>query len=237
MEKNIKITVLIPCYNEGKTIEKVLTDVKKSLDEIKCLYEIIIINDCSSDNTENILKKYELSKHLKIIHHNKNMGKGAAIRSGISVSKGELIIIQDADLEYNPRDYKKLILPFEETDADVVYGSRFIGGGNYVRIHFFWHFLANKILTFICNFVTNLNLTDMETGYKVFKKNILLSLDLKENSFGIEPELTIKLSKKNAKFFEVPISYNGRSYAEGKKITIKDAFRALFCIFRYSIFK
>ena len=237
MEKNIKITVLIPCYNEGKTIEKVLTDVKKSLDQIKCLYEIIIINDCSSDNTKNILKKYELSKHLKIIHHNKNMGKGAAIRSGISVSKGEVIIIQDADLEYNPRDYKKLILPFEETDADVVYGSRFIGGGNYVRIHFFWHFLANKILTFICNFVTNLNLTDMETGYKVFKKNILLSLDLKENSFGIEPELTIKLSKKNAKFFEVPISYNGRSYAEGKKITIKDAFRALFCIFRYSIFK
>lgn len=237
MEKNIKITVLIPCYNEGQTIEKVLTDVKKSLDEIKYLYEIIIINDFSSDNTENILKKYELSEHLKIIHHNKNMGKGAAIRSGISVSKGELIIIQDADLEYNPRDYKKLILPFEETDADVVYGSRFIGGGNYVRIHFFWHFLANKILTFICNFVTNLNLTDMETGYKVFKKNILQSLDLKENSFGIEPELTIKLSKKNAKFFEVPISYNGRSYAEGKKITIKDAFRALFCIFRYSIFK
>ena len=237
MEKNIKITVLIPCYNEAKTIEKVLINVKKNLDEINYSYEIIIINDFSSDNTENILKKLKVNENLKIINHDKNMGKGAAVRSGISESKGELIIIQDADLEYNPRDYKKLLLPFEETDADVVYGSRFIGGGNYVRIHFFWHFLANKILTFICNFFTNLNLTDMETGYKVFKKNILLSLDLKENSFGIEPELTIKLSKKNAKFFEVPISYNGRSYAEGKKITIKDAFRALFCIFRYSIFK
>ncbi|WP_440907489.1 glycosyltransferase family 2 protein [Candidatus Pelagibacter sp.] len=237
MEENIKITVIIPCYNEAKTIEKVLIDVKKNLDEINYSYEIIIINDFSSDNTENILKKLKVNENLKIINHDKNMGKGAAVRSGISVSKGELIIIQDADLEYNPRDYKKLLIPFEETDADVVYGSRFIGGGNYVRIHFFWHFLANKILTFICNFFTNLNLTDMETGYKVFKRNILLKLDLKENSFGIEPELTIKLSKKNAKFFEVPISYNGRSYAEGKKITIKDAFRALFCIFRYSIFK
>ena len=148
----------------------------------------------------------------------KTYGKGKAIRSGIKKVEEGLILIQDADLEYNPRDYKKLLKPFEEANADVVYGSRFLGGQEYSRIHYFWHFIANKILTFLCNFFTNLNMTDMETGYKVFKKENIDKIDLIEDSFGIEPELTIKLAKQKLRFFEVPISYNGRSYAEGKKL-------------------
>ena len=157
------------------------------------------------------------------------------MHTAIKHSSGDLILIQDADLEYDPFDYNNLFLPFFETDADVVYGSRFIGGGKYVRIHFFWHYLANKILTFLCNIFTNLNLTDVETGYKVFKSEALKSINLVEESFAFEPEVTIKLAKKKLRFYEVPITYNGRSYEEGKKIGIKDAFIALKTIILYSI--
>ena len=230
----MKISIIIPCFNEEKTVGIVINKVLKFN-----LYEkeLIIVDDCSTDTSKDIIKNLAANNsEIKPFFLEKNLGKGGALKKGVQEAKGDIILIQDADLEYDPKDFPTLLKPFSETDADIVYGSRFLGG-EYVRLHFFWHYLANKLLTFCSNIVTNLNMTDMETGYKVFKKNILLSLDLKENSFGIEPELTIKLSKKNAKFFEVPISYNGRSYAEGKKITIKDAFRALFCIFRYSIFK
>ena len=173
----------------------------------------------------------------KILFHEKNLGKGAAVQTALQYVTGDLIIIQDADLEYDPFDYNKLLLPFFETNADVVYGSRFLGGGKYVRIHFFWHYLANKILTFICNLFINLNLTDMETGYKVFKTDALKNISLKEKTFSFEPEVTIKLSKKKYKFFEVPITYNGRSYQEGKKIRLKDDFIALKTIVLYSFKK
>jgi len=193
------------------------------------------VDDFSTDGTIKKLKKFTTSENIKIIFHDKNQGKGAAIQTAIKFITGDIVIIQDADLEYDPYDYEKLLLPFFETDADIVYGSRFMGGGKYVRIHFFWHFLANKILTFICNLFINLNLTDMETGYKVFKSSALKNIDLVEKSFSFEPEVTIKLAKKKYKFFEVPITYNGRSYEEGKKIGIKDAFIALKTIILYSI--
>ena len=196
-------------------------------------YEIIIIDDCSNDGTRELLNKIQDPK-IKIFLHDRNQGKGGAIQTAIKKITGELIIIQDADLEYDPFDYNKLLLPFFETNADIVYGSRFLGGGKYVRIHFFWHYLANKLLTFICNLFTNLNLTDVETGYKVFKSQVIKSINLKEKTFSFEPEVTIKLAKKKYKFYEVPITYNGRSYDEGKKIGLKDAFIALWSIVLYS---
>ena len=229
----LKLSVIIPCYNEKNTILQVIDKVELAEPNEK---EIIVVDDGSNDGTREILQKYSLKSNFKIIFHEKNLGKGSAIQSGLKSVQNDLVIIQDADLEYNPNDYPSLLIPFKEANADVVYGSRFVGGMRYVRIHFFWHHLANKILTFICNIFTNLNLTDMETGYKVFKKEHISKINLKENSFGIEPEITIKLSKQKLKFFEVPISYNGRSYSEGKKIGLKDAFRAIYCIVRYSIF-
>ena len=231
-----KLSVIIPCYNEKQTIGAILKKVIQSLQNYKFLnYEILIIDDHSKDGTDKILKDLSQEEKINIYFHEKNLGKGAAIQTALQYVTGDLIIIQDADLEYDPFDYNKLLLPFFETNADVVYGSRFLGGGKYVRIHFFWHYLANKILTFICNLFINLNLTDMETGYKVFKTDVLKSISLKEKTFSFEPEVTIKLSKKNYKFFEVPITYNGRSYQEGKKIGLKDAFIALKTIILYSL--
>ena len=233
-KNSCKISVIIPCYNEFKTINEILEKVISSIKNYKFYdYEIIVVDDCSTDGTKDKLKKYILDEKIKIIFHDANQGKGAAIKTAISKITGHLVIIQDADLEYDPYDYDKLFLPFFETNADIVYGSRFLGGGKYVRIHFFWHYLANKILTFLCNVCTNLNLTDMETGYKVFKKEVLTDIDLKEKSFAFEPEVTIKLAKKKYKFYEVPITYNGRSYEEGKKITLKDAFIAIWAIISY----
>lgn len=229
-----KISVVIPCYNEENTIITVLNNVYKSLESFSNNFEVIVVDDCSTDNTLNKIEEFK--KKLIIIKHDQNLGKGSALQSGFEKVSGELVIVQDADLEYNPNEYSKILLPFYETDADVVYGSRFIGGGKYVRIHFFWHYLANKILTFLSNIITNLNLTDMETGFKVFKSEKLKQIILKEKSFGIEPELTIKLSKIGSKFYEVPISYNGRGYNEGKKIGMKDAFIAVYCIFKYGLF-
>ena len=230
---SINLSIIIPCYNEEKTISLIVEKIKK----IKSLTpEIIIVDDCSTDNTSDVLKKIsQLYPDIKIVTHEKNYGKGAAIRSGIKLVTGNIVLLQDADLEYDPNDYHNLLQPFAETDADIVYGTRF-KGGKYVRLHFFWHYLANKILTTITNIVTNLNMSDMETGYKVFKSHIIKNIKLNENSFGIEPEITIKLAKKKYIFYEVPISYNGRSYEQGKKITLKDAFVAIYCIFRYRWF-
>ncbi len=230
-----KLSIIIPCFNEKNTIEVILKKIKESLKYHKIIeYEIIIVDDFSNDGTTEVLKNLIDKEKMKIYFHNINLGKGAAIHTALKNITGDITIIQDADLEYDPFDYNKLLVPFFETNADIVYGSRFLGGGKYVRIHFFWHYLANKILTFICNLCINLNLTDMETGYKVFKTTAIKNINLKEKSFSFEPEVTIKLAKKNYKFFEVPISYNGRSYEEGKKIGLKDAFIALKTIILYS---
>ena len=235
-KENFKLSIVIPCYNEKNTIEIILKKIIQNLNKYKFLnYEILIVDDCSTDGTIQILKQLDNDNKIFIHFHNKNLGKGAAIHTALKHLTGEVVIIQDADLEYDPSDYHKLLTPFFEANADVVYGSRFLGGGKYSRVHFFWHYLANKILTFICNLFTNLNLTDMETGYKVFKSSALKSISLKEKTFSFEPEVTIKLSKKKFKFFEVPITYNGRSYDEGKKIGLKDAFIALKTIILYSL--
>ena len=237
-KKTFKLSILIPCFNEKSTIISIIDKVRKSLKKNNFLnYEIIVIDDFSSDGTTQILKNIESDKDITIFYHSQNQGKGFAIQTGLKNIVGDIVIVQDADLEYDPFDYDKLLLPFFETDADIVYGSRFIGGGKYVRIHFFWHYLANKILTFICNLFINLNLTDMETGYKAFKSSILKEITLEEKTFSFEPEVTIKLAKKKYKFYEVPITYNGRSYEDGKKIGLKDAFIALKTIIKYSIIR
>ena len=230
-----RISIIVPCYNEKNTIKLILDKIYKSKLEI---YEVILVDDNSLDGSKNIIENLKNNYfNLRVIYHDQNFGKGRAIKNGILKSTGDIILIQDADLEYDPEDYEKLILPFLKYDADVVYGSRFIGGDGPKRLHFFWHTIANKFLTTLTNIFTNLNMTDMETGYKVFKKKYIEPEKLEQDSFGIEPELTIKLAKKKVKFFEVPVSYNGRSYEQGKKISIKDAFVAVYCILKYSFFK
>ena len=237
-KNNFKLSIIIPCFNEKNTIEPLLKKISNSLQNYTITnYEIIIVDDNSIDGTKEVYKNLLSNEKVQIHFHDSNLGKGAAIHTALKCIAGDITIIQDADLEYDPFDYKKLLTPFFETDADIVYGSRFLGGGKYVRIHFFWHYLANKILTFICNLFINLNLTDMETGYKVFKTSVLKSINLKEKSFSFEPEVTIKLAKKKYKFFEVPVTYNGRSYEEGKKIGLKDAFIALKTIIFYSFMR
>ena len=229
---NMKVSVIIPCYNEEKTIEKIISKVKANLVQP---YEIIIINDGSTDQTKHILEN-KLKKDLKkIIHNNKNSGKGFSIKKGIEVASGDIIIIQDTDLEYDPIDYEKLIQPISEGLADVVYGSRFIGSEK-KRVLYFWHMVGNRFLTLLSNMFTNLNLTDMEVCYKVFKAEILKNVKLKEKRFGFEPEITAKISKLNLKIFEVGIRYYGRTYNEGKKITWKDGFSAIRSIIYYNIF-
>ncbi|NUM30713.1 MAG: glycosyltransferase family 2 protein [Bacteroidetes bacterium] len=233
------LSIIIPAYNEEKTIHLILNKIKeiKLINSIK--KQIIITNDCSSDNTSEAIKKYITANaelEIKLFEHEKNMGKGAAIRTGISKAEGEIVIIQDADLEYDPNEYNDLLKPFYDANADVVYGSRFIGGNPH-RILFFWHTIGNKFLTFFSNALTNLNLTDMETCYKMFKREIIQGIEIKENRFGFEPEITAKISKiKEIKIYEIGISYYGRTYAEGKKINWKDGFRALWCIIKYNIF-
>ena len=228
----MKLSIIIPCYNESKTIEKIIDKVNSQEAFNK---EIIVIDDCSSDGTKEILLSLKDAKINLLITNNENCGKGYSIKKGIEAATGDLIIIQDADLEYDPNDYEKLIKPIIHGEADVVYGSRFVGSDQ-KRVLFFWHALGNKFLTLLSNMCTNLNLTDMECCYKVFKSKVIKSINLKENRFGFEPEITAKIAKKDLKIFEVGIKYFGRKYSDGKKITWKDGFRAIYCIIYYNFF-
>ena len=196
--------------------------------------EIIIVDDASTDGTRDLLKKYEERECFEVIYQPKNKGKGAALRAGFEIAKGEIIIIQDADLEYNPKDFPVLLEPILDKRADVVYGSRFLGGPH--RVLFFWNYLANKFLTTLSNMFTNINLTDMETGYKAFRREVIESISLKSNRFGFEPEFTMKVAQRKLVIYEVPISYAGRDYSEGKKINWKDGVAALWFIFRFRFF-
>ena len=229
----MKLSILIPCYNEEKTIKDILTKVIKNINQGD---EIIIIDDFSTDGTREILKKNLYNFVDRIIFNEKNFGKGYSVRQGIKAAEGDIILIQDADLEYSPSDYNKLINPILNNNADIVYGSRFVGSEE-KRVLFFWHTIGNKFLTLLSNIFTNLNLTDMENCFKVFRSNIIKNIRLYENRFGFEPEITAKISKKNLRIYEVGVKYYGRKYKDGKKITWKDGFSAIRCIIYYNLFK
>jgi len=227
----MKLSIIIPCYNEKKYLSALITLVNKAPVNEK---EIILVDDCSKDGTTELIKSELESKVDKVIYHTRNMGKGAAIRSALEHVTGDMVIIQDADLEYDPNEYPKLIAPIIEGKADVVYGSRFMGGGPH-RVHLFWHYIGNKFLTLLSNMFTNLNLTDMETCYKLFRTEIIKGINLSERGFGIEPEITAKIAKTRCRVYEVGISYFGRSYDEGKKINWKDGLKAIYLIIKYGV--
>jgi glycosyltransferase involved in cell wall biosynthesis len=227
----MKLSIVIPCYNEAKTIRTLVERVRSSPYPDK---EIIIVDDCSRDGTRDVLRTQIEPMVDKILYHEVNQGKGAALRTGFAAATGDAVIVQDADLEYDPNEYPKLMRPILDGKADVVFGSRFMGGEAH-RVHFFWHMVGNKFLTLLSNMFTNLNLTDMETCYKVFRRDVLQRIQIEENRFGFEPEITAKVSKLNVIIFEIGISYYGRSYAEGKKIGWRDGFRALWAILKYNI--
>jgi len=225
----MKLSVVIPCYNEKETIVELVNAVLASPYQDK---EIIIIDDHSTDGTQEVLKAEIEDRVSRVIYKDKNEGKGAALRSGFEAFTGDVVIIQDADLEYDPNEYQKVITPILNDKADVVYGSRFMGGEPH-RVVYFWHRVGNGFLTLMSNFMTNLNLTDMETCYKAFKREVIKSIKVEENRFGFEPEITAKIARKKCRIYEVGISYYGRTYEEGKKIGWKDGFRAIYCIIKY----
>ncbi len=228
-----KLSIVIPCYNEEKTLNECVNRVLEIANE-HLLLEIIIVDDCSDDNSYAIAKDLERShSEIKVLRHEKNSGKGAALRSGFEVAIGDYVAVQDADLEYDPRDLKRLIVPLIEDKADVVLGSRFLSTGAH-RVLYFWHYLGNRFLTFLSNMFTDLNLTDMEACYKIFRRDVIQSIDIKENRFGFEPEIVAKVAQMRLRIYEMGISYYGRTYDEGKKIRLKDGFRALYCILRYN---
>ena len=229
----MKVSIIIPCYNEHKTIAQI---VNKILNQTKIEKEIIIIDDCSTDGTKEILQKNINSKVDKIIYNEKNFGKGFCIKKGVEISSGQIVLIQDADLEYDPSDYNKILKPIFEGNADVVYGSRFVGSEE-KRVLFYWHSVGNYLLTTLSNIFSNLNLTDMENCYKAFKSDLIKSINLEEERFGFEPEITAKIAKKKVRIFEVGVKYFGRTYSEGKKITWRDGFSALRCIIKYNLFR
>lgn len=229
----MKLSIVMPCYNEAATIEGIVSAVRSTPYEDK---EIIIVDDCSTDGTKEILEGLKSGVH-EIIHHSRNRGKGAALRTGIGAATGDIIIIQDADLEYDPIEIPTVIKPILDGRADVVYGSRFLGGRTSRRVVYFWHMLGNKFLTTLSNMFTNINLTDMETCYKAFRKDVIKSITIEEDRFGFEPEITAKVARMKLRIYEVGISYYGRTYEEGKKIGWKDGFSALRCILKYNLFR
>ncbi len=228
----MKISVIIPVFNEFKTLRQVVEQVVA----VNMVKEIIIVDDASTDGTRELLEKELKEKVDKVVYHPVNQGKGAALRTGFQHATGDVVIVQDADLEYDPNEYSLLLQPILDGKADVVYGSRFTGQGPH-RVLFFWHYIGNKLLTVLSNMVTNLNLTDVETGFKLLKRDLLNKITLAEERFGFEIEITVKLSRLKCRIYEVGVSYWGRDYSEGKKITWKDGIRAIFCILKYGIFK